>query len=111
MTIVMLDKGRERNFVPSYSPYGYYGLPGLITSMWSSRMCAFPDIIPTIAKYQWEANLYDMKKRTNVVLCTVTVFRSANNRKNGRAYMSQQVVKDMAKTTVVSKTVTVINRE
>ena len=40
MTIVMLDKGRERNFVPNYSPYGYYGFCPYY-SMCSSRMyCA-----------------------------------------------------------------------
>ena len=63
ITIVLLDKEKERRYVPgymNYSPYGYY-----YNRFWGYRMALYqriyePGYYVTDTKYFWESNLYDM---------------------------------------------------
>jgi hypothetical protein len=100
MTIVMLDKGRERSFVPNYQPYGYYGFWPYY-SMWSTRMYA-PGYYTYNTKYQWEGNLYDLKSGQMLYSVQSQSFDPPTTERMAVLY-AQQVVKDMAKQQLFAK--------
>lgn len=66
ITIVLLDKERERNYVPShvsYSPYGYYHdlFWGYHTAL-QNRIYQ-PGYYVVNTRYFWESNLYEMSNQ------------------------------------------------
>ena len=99
MTIVMLDKGREKNFVPGYRPYGYGFWP--YYSMWYSRMYA-PGYYTYNTKYQWESNLYDLKSGQLLYSVQSQSFDPPTTARMAVLY-AQQLVRDMARQQLLAK--------
>jgi hypothetical protein len=99
MTIVMLDRGRERSFVPNYGPYGYGFWP--YYSMWYSRMYA-PGYYTYNTKYQWEGNLYDLKSGQLLYSVQSKSFDPPTTERMAVLY-GQQVVKDMVKQQIINQ--------
>ncbi|CAL1521142.1 hypothetical protein [Chitinophaga sp. MM2321] len=97
MTIVMLDKGREKNYVPGYmyQPYGYYGFWPYYSS-WYSRMYAPGGYITYSTKYQWEGNLYDLQSGKLLYSVQSRSFDPPTTERMAVLY-AQEVVKDMGK--------------
>ncbi|HJT74902.1 MAG TPA: hypothetical protein VJ720_12800, partial [Chitinophaga sp.] len=62
MTIAMVDKSRERTFVPGYGGYPYYGGFWPYYRGWYGRMYD-PGYYQVNTKYQWDTNLYDLKEK------------------------------------------------
>ncbi|MBV7528655.1 hypothetical protein [Chitinophaga sp. sic0106] len=95
LTIVMLEKGKERQFVPGsmYSPYGYYGFWPYYS--WYNRMYA-PGYVAVNTRYQWEGNLYDLQSGQMLYSVQSRSFDPPTTERMAVLY-AQQVVKDMAK--------------
>lgn len=97
ITIVLLDKERERNYVPSsiyYSPYGYY-----YNRFWGYRTTLYhriyePGYYVTNTRYFWESNLYDMSTQNLVYSVQTQSFDPANSESLGHQY-GQMIVKKM----------------
>lgn len=100
LTIVMLDRGKERNFVPSYGPYGYGGFWPYY-SMWYSRMYT-PGYYTINTKYQWEGNLYDLKSGQLLYSVQSQSFDPPTTERMAILY-GQQVVRDMTKQQLITK--------
>ncbi|NIG52446.1 hypothetical protein [Chitinophaga sp. Cy-1792] len=99
LTIVMVDKGREREYVPGtvYGgpyPYGYYGFWPYY-SMWYGRMYQ-PGYFTINTKYQWEGNLYDLQSGQLTYSVQSKSFDPPTTERMAVLY-AQQVVKDMAR--------------
>ncbi|MCW3462450.1 hypothetical protein [Chitinophaga nivalis] len=96
MTIVMLDKGKEKSYVPGsmYQPYGYYGFWPYY-SRWYSRMYD-PGYYTYNTKYQWEGNLYDLNSGQLLYSVQSQSFDPPTTERMAVLY-AQQVVKDMYK--------------
>jgi hypothetical protein len=94
LTIVLLDRGKERNFVPNYGPYGYGGFWPYY-SMWYSRMYT-PGYYTVNTKYQWEGNLYDLKSGQLLYSVQSQSFDPPTTERMAILY-GQQVVRDMTK--------------
>lgn len=99
ITIVLLDKKKERKYVPGsmmYSPYGfYYG------RFWGYRSTLYnriyqPGYYVTDTRYFWESNLYEMPGQNLVYSAQTQSFDPANSESMGHQY-GQMIVKDMAK--------------
>ncbi len=106
ITIVLLDKEKERTYVPGrliYSPYGYYygrfwGYYGTIY-----RRIYEPGYYVTDTRYFWESNLYDLSDHQQLVYSVQTQsFDPANSDALGHEY-GQLIVKSMVKANVLSK--------
>lgn len=102
MTIVMLDKGRERSYVPGYvyQPYGYYGFWPYY-SAWYSRMYS-PGYYTVNTKYQWEGNLYDLSSGQLLYSVQSQSFDPPTTERMAVLY-AQQVVKDMARQQLLAR--------
>jgi hypothetical protein len=103
VTIVLLDKEKERKYVPGnmyYSPYGYY-----YNNFWGwdclSHRIYGPGHYIAI-KYFWESNLYDMNTQKLVYSVQTQSFDPANSESMGHEY-GQMIVKDMVKNNVLKK--------
>jgi hypothetical protein len=103
LTIVLLDKEKERKYVPGnihYSPYGYY-----YNRFWGYRTALFhriyePGYYVTNTRYFWESNLYDMSTQTLVYSAQTQSFEPASSASLGHEY-GQMIVKNMVKQNVL----------
>lgn len=101
MTIAMVDKSRERTFVPGYGGYPYYGGFWPYYRGWYGRMYD-PGYYQVNTKYQWDTNLYDLKEKKLIYNAQTdsvdppTAYR--------QAYLfAKQIVKDMQKQQLIAK--------
>jgi hypothetical protein len=100
MTVAMVDKSRQRSYVPGYG-YPYYGMPyyrGWYGGMYGPGYGYYQ----TNVKYQWETNLYDLNEKKllyNAESDSVdppTAYR--------QAYLyARQIVKDLQKQQLIAK--------
>ena len=103
ITIVLLDKEKERKYVPGnmyYSPYGYY-----YNRFWGYRSTLYrriyePEYYVTNTKYFWESNLYVMSTQKLVYSVQTQSFDPANSESMGHEY-GQMIVKNMVKQNVL----------
>lgn len=103
LTIVLLDKQKERKYVPGnmfYSPYGFY-----YSRFWGYRTTLYhriyePDYYVTDTKYFWESNLYNMSTQQLVYSVQTQSFDPANSESLGHEY-GQMIVKNMVKQNVL----------
>lgn len=103
ITIVLLDKEKERKYVPGnmyYSPYGYY-----YNRFWGYRSTLYhriyePEYYVTNTKYFWESNLYDMSTQKLVYSVQTQSFDPVNSESMGHEY-GQMIVKNMVKQNVL----------
>jgi len=105
ITIVLLDKERERRYVPSqimYSPYGYYH-----NHFWGYYGTMYHRIYEagyfvTDTRYFWESNLYDMSDQRLVYSVQTQSFDPASSASLGHEY-GRLIVKNMVKNNVLVK--------
>lgn len=106
LTIVLLDKQKERKYVPGhlyYSPYGSY-----YSRFWNYRSTLYqriyePGYYVTETKYFWESNLYDMKTQQLVYSVQTQSFAPSSSETMGHEY-GQLIVKNMVKHDVLLST-------
>lgn len=97
LTIVLLDKQKERKYIPGhiyYSPYGYY-----YNRFWGYRSTLYqriyePGYYVTDTKYFWESNLYDMATQNLVYSVQTQSFDPASSESMGHDY-GKKIVKNM----------------
>jgi len=105
LTIVLLDKEKERNYVPGhllYSPYGYY-----YDRFWGYRTALYnriyePGYYITNTRYFWESNLYDMSTQKLIYSVQTQSFEQADSEIMGHEY-GRVIVKNMVKQKVLQK--------
>jgi hypothetical protein len=105
LTIVLLDKQKERKYVPGnifYSPYGYY-----YNHFWGYRNTLYrriyePGYYVTDTKYFWESNLYEMETQKLIYSVQTQSFDQANSESMGHEY-GKMILKDMLKNNVLVK--------
>jgi hypothetical protein len=105
ITIVLLDKEKERKYVAGniyYSPYGYY-----YNRFWGYRTTLYrriyePGYYVTDTKYFWESNFYDMATEKLVYSVQTQSFDPVNTASMGHEY-GKMIVKDMMKANVLQK--------
>jgi hypothetical protein len=103
LTIVLLDKEKERKYIPGhivYSPYGYY-----YNRFWGYRTTLYnriyePGYYVTDTKYFWESNLYDMADQKLVYSVQTQSFDPASSESMGHDY-GRKIVKNMEKENVL----------
>jgi len=103
ITIVLLDKEKERKYVSGnlyYSPYGYY-----YNRFWGYRTTLHrriyePGYYITNTRYFWESNLYDMATQKLVFSVQTQSFDPASSEILGHEY-GQMIVKNMVKQNVL----------
>jgi hypothetical protein len=103
ITIVLLDKEKERRYVPGdlyFSPYGYY-----YNRFWGYRTVLYHRIYEsgyyvTDTKYFWESNLYDMSTQRLVYSVQTRSFDPANSESLGHEY-GRLIVKKMVKENIL----------
>ena len=97
ITIVLLDKEKERKYVPGnmyFTPYGYYH-----NNFWEYRSALYqriyePGYYVTSTKYFWESNLYDMNTQKLVYSVQTQSFEPVNSESLGHEY-GEKIVKNM----------------
>ncbi len=105
ITIVLLNKEKERRYVPGniiYSPYGYY-----YNRFWGYRSVLYNRIYENEyyvinTKYFWESNLYDMSTQKLVYSVQTQSFDPANSESLGHEY-GRMIVKNMLAANVLQK--------
>lgn len=106
LTIVLLDKTKERYYVPNhiyYSPYVIYHRRfwGYYSALYS-RVYA-PGYYTTDTKYFWESNLYDLSKDKELLYSVQTrSFDPASTASLAEEY-GKIIVNDLVKNNVLSK--------
>jgi len=103
ITIVLLDKQKERNYVPgyiNYSPYGIY-----YSQFWGYRTALYqriyePGYYVTNTKFFWESNFYEMSNKQLIYSVQTQSFDLDNSNKLGHQY-GQLIVNDMIKKGIV----------
>jgi hypothetical protein len=103
ITIVLLDKEKERKYIPGnfyYSPFGYYH-----NRFWGYRTALYrriyePGYYVTDTKYFWESNLYDMSTQELVYSVQTQSFDPANSESMAHEY-GKMIVKNMVKQNVL----------
>jgi hypothetical protein len=105
VTIVLLDKEKEKRYVPghiNYSPYGYYynRFWGYYGTM--NRRIYEPGYYVTDTKYFWESNFYDMSTQKLLYSVQTQSFDPASSESLGHEY-GRLIVKNMVKNNVVAK--------
>ena len=104
ITIVLLDKKKERKYIPGniyYSPYSYY-----YNHFWGYRSTLYnrihePGYYVTDTKYFWESNLYDMDTQKLVYSVQTQSFEPSNSETMGHEY-GQMMVKHMIKNNLLN---------
>ena len=104
ITIVLLDKRKEKKYIPGniyFSPYGYY-----YNHFWGYRSALYnriyePGYYVTDTKYFWESNLYDMSTQKLVYSVQTQSFEPSSTEKMGHEY-GQIIVKDLLKNDILS---------
>lgn len=107
VTIVLLDKEKERKYVPGnmhYSPYNYY-----YDRFWGYRNILYsriyePGYYVTDTKYFWESNLYEMDSQKLVYSVQTQSFDPSNSEKMGHEY-GLMIVKNMIKQHVLQSNI------
>ena len=100
MTIVLLNKEKERYYVPgrvNYSPYAVYQRRfwGYYSTMYDRVYSpGYYEAIDT--RYFWESNLYDMATKELVYSVQTESFNPASSENLGHEY-GQLIIKDMTK--------------
>jgi hypothetical protein len=105
-TVVLLDKQKERKYVPGnihYSPYADY-----YNRFWGYRSTLYhriyePGYYLSNTKYFWESNLYDMATQKLVYSVQTQSFSPDNANVLGHEY-AKLIVKDMVKHNVFEGT-------
>lgn len=105
LTVVLLDKQKERKYVPGniyYSPYGYY-----YNRFWGYRSTLYhriyePGYYVSDTKYFWESNLYDMASQQLVYSVQTQSFSPDNADILGHEY-AKLIVKDIVKHNVLQQ--------
>lgn len=102
MTIVLLDRNRQRNFVPDYGMYGPYGYYRFwpYYSMWYNRMYT-PGYYTYDMRYQWESNLYDLQTGQMLYSVQSKSYDPPTTERMAVLY-AQQVVKDMGRQQILA---------
>ncbi|WP_276504701.1 hypothetical protein [Terrimonas pollutisoli] len=105
VTIVLLDKEKEKRYVPghiNYSPYGYYynRFWGYYGTM--NRRIYEPGYYVTDTKYFWESNFYDMRTQKLLYSVQTQSFDPASSESLGHQY-GLLIAKHMIKNGVVAK--------
>mgnify|MGYP001556234978 CR=1 FL=1 len=103
LTIVLLDKQKERKYVAGsifYSPYGYYynRFWGYGSTLY--RRIYTPGYYVSDTKYFWESNLYDMATQQLVYSVQTQSFNPDNADALGQEY-SKLIIKNMTKQNVL----------
>jgi hypothetical protein len=99
MTIVLLDKSKEHNYVPGnvmYEPYGVY-----YSHFWGYYRTVYgrvytPGYYTTNTNYFWESNLYDLNNNKLIYSVQSKSFDPSSVRSLGEEY-AHQITKDMIK--------------
>jgi hypothetical protein len=106
LTVVLLDKSRERNFVrsgPMYGPYPYYyGGFWPYYSRWYGTMYQ-PGYYQSNIKYNWESNLYDLDQRKLIYSAQTQSVDPPTAVRQAYLY-ARQIVKDMEKQQLIAFT-------
>lgn len=105
LTIVLLDKQKERKYVPGniyYSPYGYY-----YNRFWGYRGTIYhrihePGYYVSNTNYFWESNLYDMATQQLVYSVQTQSFNPDNADALGSEY-GKLIVNNMVKNNIFQK--------
>jgi hypothetical protein len=108
ITIVLLDKQRERSYVPSdiyHSPFGYYN-----NYFWGYRSTLYrriysPGYYVIDTQYFWESNLFDMSDQKLLYSAQTQSFDPINSESMGHRY-GKMIVKDMIKQQILSDKIT-----
>ncbi len=103
ITIVLLDKEKERNYVPGrlyYSPYGVYynrfwGYYGTLNYRIYEEGYYVTD-----TKYFWESNVYDMSTQSLIYSVQTKSFVPANSESLGHEY-GKLIINDMVKNNIL----------
>lgn len=105
LTITMVDKSREKNYVPGNGMYGpyprYYGRFWPYYSMWYNRMYD-PGYYQVNTRYEWESNLYDLKDRKLIYSAQTNSVDPPTAYRQAYLY-ARQIVKDMHKQQLIAK--------
>lgn len=105
LTIVLLDKQKERYYEPArinYSPYGYYHnrFWGYYNTMYGRVYAA--GYYVTSTKYFWESNFYNLKNGTELLYSVQSrSFDPASTGSLSHEY-GQMIVKDMVKNNILT---------
>lgn len=104
MTIVLLDKKKERKFVPDnlYSSPGYY----YYTDLWGYRSNLFnriyqPGYYITDTRYFWESNIYAMDNQKLIYSVQTQSFDPSNTESMAHEY-GQLILRNMIKQKVLN---------
>lgn len=103
LTIVLLDKQKERKYVAGntyYSPFGYY-----YNRFWGYRGTIYhriyePGYYVSNTQYFWESNLYDMATQQLVYSAQTQSFNPGNSDILGHEY-GKLIIKNMVKQNVL----------
>jgi hypothetical protein len=103
ITIVLLDKLKERNYVPgqvSYTPYTVYGNRwwGYYSTL--NRRVYSPGYYVTNTEYFWESNLYDAASKELIYSVQTKSFDPASTESLAHEY-GKMIVGDMVKNGVL----------
>jgi hypothetical protein len=107
LTIVLLDKDKERKYVPGhfyYSPYGYYhnrfwGYYGVL-----NHRIYEPGYYVTSTKYFWESNFYEMGEQKLLYSAQTESFDPLSAESMGHEY-GEMIVKDMLKKNILLESI------
>jgi hypothetical protein len=105
LTIVLLDKEKEKRYVPGdihYSPYGYYQ-----NRFWRYRTLLYyriyePGYYVTDTRYFWESNLYKMDDQKLIYSVQTQSFSPANMETMAHEY-GRMIVKNMMRENVLQQ--------
>jgi hypothetical protein len=103
LTVVLLDKQKERRYVPAsvlYSPYSYYG-----NRFWRYRSTLYyriyePDYYVSDTKYFWESNLYELPSQKLIYSAQTEAFNPDNSESMAHEY-SKAILQNMKSKTVI----------
>ena len=103
ITIVLLDKQKEKHYVPGrvyYSPYGYY-----YDHFWNYHTAIYhriyePGYYVVDNRYFWESNLYDMSDQKLVYSVQTQSFDPASSESLGHEY-GQLIIQNMVQQNVL----------
>ncbi|KAA2244960.1 hypothetical protein F0L74_03080 [Chitinophaga agrisoli] len=104
LTVVLLNKARERDFVPGpmYGGYPYYyGGFWPYYSRWYGNMYQ-PGYYQSNTKYSWQSNLYDLDQRKLIYSAQTQSVDPPTAVRQAYLY-AKQIVKDMTKQQLIAK--------
>ena len=104
LTIVLLDKTRERYYIPGHSYYTPYGI--YYNRFWGYSRTIYgriysPGYYTTDTKYFWESNLYDMETGELLYSAQSQSFDPPSSSSMGKEY-GRLIVEDLASKRVIA---------